>query len=119
MMDYSERLLLALEDAKTTRESLARAIGVSAQAIGQVINRGTKALTAENSARAARHLGVDVYWLATGEGQMKPAMSPLAEDAARMIDSITDLQQRKRVHAMLVQMIEFGAPVQRKTDGEP
>ncbi|MEM4988550.1 helix-turn-helix transcriptional regulator [Collimonas sp. H4R21] len=57
--------------AQKDRQELADGIGVSVQAIGQVIAGKTKALTAENSALAAKFLGVDIFWLATGVGSPK------------------------------------------------
>jgi hypothetical protein len=41
-----------------------------------VIAGKTKALTAENSALAARFLGVDMFWLATGIGDAKTMTMP-------------------------------------------
>ena len=69
--NYGARLAEALQIANMERQELADGIGVSVQAIGQVIAGKTKALTAENSALAARHLGVDQFWLATGMGKPK------------------------------------------------
>ncbi|WP_296228565.1 hypothetical protein [Ralstonia sp. UBA689] len=66
---YGDRLQHALTIAKRTRQELAAALHISEQAIGQVLLGNTKALVAENSARAARFLGVDHFWLATGEGE--------------------------------------------------
>lgn len=43
-------------------------MGVSRQAIYGALRGDSKSLTAENVARAARTLGVDMYWLATGDG---------------------------------------------------
>lgn len=71
MSTYGERLEKALRWSKKDRAELGAALQISVQAIGQVIAGKTKALTAENSARAARFLNVDHYWLATGEGQME------------------------------------------------
>lgn len=65
---YGDRLDAALRLANTDRQTLADQLGISVQAIGQVIAGKTKALTAENSAKAAKVLGVSGYWLATGEG---------------------------------------------------
>lgn len=70
MKTYGERLDVALSRSGKDRAQLSQGIGVSVQAIGQVIAGKTKALTAENSARAAKFLGVDHYWLATGEGDI-------------------------------------------------
>lgn len=63
---YGQRLEKALQAAQKDRQQLADALGVSVQAISQVIVGKTKALTAENSARAARYLKADWHWLATG-----------------------------------------------------
>ena len=70
-MSYGTRLEEALTLAGKSRQDLCTAIGISEQAIGQVIQGKTKAFTAENNARAARYLRVDSYWLATGEGHAK------------------------------------------------
>lgn len=70
-MSYGERLKEALELAGKDRPALATALGISVQAIGQVIKGHTQAFTAENNAKAARFLKVDSYWLATGEGVAK------------------------------------------------
>lgn len=72
MKTYGDRLEHALRIAKRDRGELSAAIDISIQAIGQVIAGKTKALTAENSARAARFLNVDHFWLATGEGEPRP-----------------------------------------------
>ena len=71
-MSYGKRLDRALTLAGKERKELANAIGVKVQSIGQVINGQTQALTAENSARAAKFLKVDHHWLATGEGLAHP-----------------------------------------------
>lgn len=68
MNTYGERLEEALKIAGRERKELCAAVGITLQALGQVISGKTKALTAENSARAARFLQVDHFWLATGEG---------------------------------------------------
>ena len=69
-MDYSDRLQAAMTHAKKGRKALSSAIGVTEAAIGLVINRKTKALTAENNSKASAFLGVSADWLATGQGEM-------------------------------------------------
>lgn len=71
---YGQRLDRALKLAGKERPELARKLDISVQAVSQVINGRTVALTAENSAKAARFLNVDGYWLATGIG------SPASDD---------------------------------------
>lgn len=46
-------------------------LGASEQAVYAALKGTTKSFTAENCARAARFLGVDGYWLATGVGHAK------------------------------------------------
>jgi len=75
-MSYGMRLQQALEVAGKDRKALAEALGMSVQAVGQVITggrSGTQMFNAENSAKAARFLGVEHHWLATGEGEMRTA----------------------------------------------
>lgn len=69
---FAERLKAAM-GTRFTRDELATACGITVQAVAQVLKGTTKALTAENTARAARLLGVDWYWLATGEGSPNQA----------------------------------------------
>ena len=77
-MEFGKRLEEALRLSGKERKELADALGVSVQAIGQVIKGDTKALTAENCAKAALFLGEDLLWLATGDG------SPAAADFAKL-----------------------------------
>lgn len=71
-MTYGKRLDQAISMAKSSRKALAIGIGVSEQAIGQVIRGDTVAFSAENSAKAAHFLRVDHFWLATGDGEARP-----------------------------------------------
>ena len=74
---YGERLGRALLAAGKTRLELAAILrrpdgelGVSVSAVGQVLAGHSKSLTAENSALAAKFLGVNHSWLALGVGPM-------------------------------------------------
>lgn len=67
---FGQRLALALARAQKSRKEIAEHLGVSVQSIGQVLKGPTVAMTADNSARSARFLGVSAFWLATGEGAM-------------------------------------------------
>lgn len=64
---FADRLGSAMGKS-VSRDALATALGISVQAIAQVLKGTTRALTAENTVKAARFLGVDSYWLATGAG---------------------------------------------------
>lgn len=70
MTDYGQRLELALRAHSRDRADLARELGISVQAVGQVINGSTKMLDALNHVRTCRFLGIDMMWLASGEGSM-------------------------------------------------
>lgn len=82
-MTYGMRLNEAIGLAKTDRKTLAASLGVSVQAIGDVINGKTKAFTAENNANAARALKVDAHWLATGSGDPRPGRQIVAAAPSR------------------------------------
>lgn len=86
---YGSRLDNALKMRRKSRKELAKCLDISVQAIGQVINGPTVALTAENHEKAARFLRVNGYWLATGEGdsQPLPAGWPFPKlDAAKVLN---------------------------------
>ena len=120
MSTYGSRLEEALQLARKERIELATAIDVSVQAIGQVIAGKTKALTAENSAKAAQFLGVDGYWLATGDG---PPRGPDAAQATMWpFTSITPEQwaalsesQRGRVEGFAEGLMREARPVKSPT----
>lgn len=109
MKTYGERLDAALRKSGKDRAQLSRGISVSVQAIGQVIAGKTKALTAENSAKAARFLSVDHYWLATGEGepvaQSKVTPPPIPGLTAQDWESLPEPDQ-KEVLTLLAGKIE-------------
>lgn len=69
-MDYAERLMLAMEHARATKSSLAKSLGLSYQAVAKIFDGRTRSLSAENSDKAARVLGVNASWLASGLGSM-------------------------------------------------
>lgn len=71
-MTYGERLDAAIKLAGSSRKLVAKAAGVTEQAIGQCIRGETEFLKVESSARAAAFLDVDHFWLATGEGKARP-----------------------------------------------
>lgn len=65
-----------MQAAQMTPKTLGEAVGISVQAISQVMSGRSGALAASNCVRAARTLGVDAFWLATGEGAMQPTKKP-------------------------------------------
>ena len=70
MGTFADRLKRAMTYAKRERADLQRHLRISPQGMGQILNGTTKAMSADNAARAARFLGVSIYWLCTGEGPM-------------------------------------------------
>jgi transcriptional regulator with XRE-family HTH domain len=88
---------------RDAREKLAEALDISVQAVGMVLTGKTKAFAPDNSARAARFLKVDHYWLATGEGEARPP-NTLSEEAmafARRYDKL-DAEGRAKFSAAIV-----------------
>jgi phage repressor protein C with HTH and peptisase S24 domain len=83
-MSYQDRLRQAFEASGESRAGLAGAMGISVQAVGDVLNGKTKALSAKNNFAAAHALRVDAGWLATGEGKMRPE-EPEPEHAGTML----------------------------------
>lgn len=84
-MDYNERLAEAMGEAVVSEAALAKALGVSYQAVKKVLAGGTKALSAPNNSAAAAFLGVNPDWLATGHGPKRP-ISVRALQVADLLD---------------------------------
>lgn len=92
-MTYGKRLKKALDAAKRSRKQLAYELDCTVQAIGMVITGGGKlerGLSAENNVKAAKFLRVDSYWLATGDGEMVPDVTPAGKEA-RLSDDAMDI----------------------------
>lgn len=112
MPDFGSRLTRALALADKSQRELAAELGISVQAVGQVIAGKTKAMTAENTARAARYLKINQLWLATGEGHPRPDGGSDLNVSAQEASVLSDLrairhrapmiyeQLRDRIHAV-------------------
>lgn len=87
MVDYSERLRLALKQSGRTVQMLADELGISYQATKKAFDGKTRAFTASNNQKAARVLGVSAEWLATGEGEVTGPLRTVTEiiDGTRFI----------------------------------
>ena len=90
MSPFGERLLQGMQAAKMDRKALATALGISPQAVGQAIKEGK--FSAANTAKAARLLCVNWYWLATGDETMALNAGAALTDQeravlARLVDS--------------------------------
>lgn len=64
MNNYGQRLATALKAENKSRKDLATALGISVQAVGDVIRGKTNSFTAENNAKAAVFLKVSPNMLA-------------------------------------------------------
>lgn len=91
MVEFKERLKLAMDHAKVSRESLRAELDVTRVAIDKLLDGRSKAMSTENCAKAARFMGVSIYWLATGAGEMlepkKYSTTPLPAPLASETDS--------------------------------
>jgi transcriptional regulator with XRE-family HTH domain len=116
---YGERLLQALQlngmaepdgtPKRDARAKLAKAMGVTVQAVGDVIRGASNAFTAEKSAKAARYLRVDHYWLATGDGDPRPpGLSEEAKAFAQRFDKM-NAQERDR-WLLVIEVVRDGIP---------
>jgi hypothetical protein len=65
-----------MDEAQVDRKTLARKLGITVQALGQVLGGKTKALDALHHTRAALFLRCDPMWLAAGGPRHAPS-SPL------------------------------------------
>lgn len=100
---FAHRLAAAMAEAQKTRTELGRVLrspdgrmGISPSAVGQLLSGASKSMNAENCARAARFLGVNAYWLATGEGPMRdsPLPSFLVSEPAHTYENSEQLLAR-------------------------
>lgn len=70
MVDFKTRLIQAMKHAGKDEHALAAHLKVTYQAVKKLTDGGSKSMSAENCAKTARYLGVDHFWLATGDGDM-------------------------------------------------
>lgn len=80
-MTYGARLQIAMDEAKVNRKTLAGKLGISVQALGQVLGGKPKALDALHHTEAALYLRCDALWLAAGG--RKPTGAPLTAEQER------------------------------------
>lgn len=129
---YGERLQWAIDNQSRPVgvTELAAAAGVSYQAIRAVLKGGaggTKALSAETHVRAARFLGVDSFWLATGEGSPElqtdkkwSELSPLARASALTMDHLRNDEPRQEViYSQLLRLVADPAVSPPSSPGVP
>jgi len=114
---YGARLKYALALRGRSRKELAEFLGISVQAVGQVINGPTVALTAENHEKAVRLLGIDGYWLATGIGDAEPkALAwPFKRIDLKKVQALNDEQLAAVETSVIIYAERQGADISIKT----
>ena len=121
-----ERLLAALNLRQKSRAELAEALGVTVQGLSQVITGANKAMTAENTAKAAKFLQVNWYWLATGDGgpEDDDAGARLTKDQEALLADFSELLEeeraawRQRLREEADRMRKLKAAVRREMEGK-
>lgn len=87
----TDRLRQSLQRAGLKQADLAAAVGISRGAVSLWFNGSTGSISGDNLTRAARALGVDTHWLATGENSptgkqgAPPAGAPFTEDELALV----------------------------------
>lgn len=77
-----------------TQVEFARAAGLSKQTVGDWMHGRTANIRPENLVRAADALGVEIRWLATGEGpRRRRALLPDVQEAAEIL-GVMDSDER-------------------------
>jgi len=76
MVELSERFQAALKHANSSVSDVARATGLSYQALKKVLDGKTKSQDAKNNLAIAQYLGVSSEWLSSGEGEMLAVVAP-------------------------------------------
>lgn len=119
-MALIDRIDIALQHAGASRQDLATALGITVQAISNLVRRRDGVLRPENVAHAARWLHCDVYWLCTGEGgayvpatppgSNQPPLCFLAYEAGRFIDAMPE-PDKARAFALVYRMAQGHWPV--------
>lgn len=114
---YADRFKKGLARPGKTRKGVADAMGISPQAVGQIVNGQTKAATAENNAAAAAYFGCDPTWLAAGKGT--PNWSDQGQAKEIDLDHNGDYPSVRRVRFKLSAGVSGYAIESADEDGPP
>lgn len=94
--------------ATTSVTQLAKAVGVSYQAVKKTLDGGSSAFSAVNNAKVAAYLSVSPDWLATGEGDMRPVEASVRESGnvdyavQTIVASLAKMPEAGRVNAAVL-----------------
>lgn len=122
--DFGARLRLAMHNAGMGQTDLARAVGIKQSTVGTALTEGNGS---RHTAQMAHALGVDAYWLATGEGHqlsMGDAQVLAREFDAIPIDSVEALRVRQSTYvqclAAITSAVQFlGVPTAPEPPAAP
>jgi len=88
MSSLQDRIGFALSSARINASTLARLAQVSRGTVSLWVNGPTQTIEGDNLVRAAKVLGVNTHWLATGEGVPHPG-KPLGAEERRATYEVT------------------------------
>lgn len=90
-LTFADRVDMLLQQRGCTKAWLARELGISRQALNQILNHNKKAKFVSEIARA---FNVRPQWLTTGEGQIQSAKTKMLHEKISYINvySLSDLQ---------------------------
>lgn len=111
MPTFGNRLQEAMANAGKTRADVAASIGCKVQTLGLCITGVSASLSAENTVRAARFLGCDVFWLATGETADDGASNPSTAERSgsngmRLIGRLSAALDKHELSSLHIEIIE-------------
>lgn len=89
MSTLKDRLEEALKESKITKTAIWKACGLSSGAVSQWFSGATQKIEGENLLNAARVLGVNPEWLASGKGKMKPTSTELPPNSYKVEASLS------------------------------
>jgi transcriptional regulator with XRE-family HTH domain len=124
MSDLRSRIIEALEKAHMKQIDLAKHAGVSRATVSLWVSGATKTIEGDNLTRAARALGVDAHWLATGEhksiplgvGEPESIYGTFNHDEVRLLRSFRSLDDDDRERAItIIEALSKLKPPTRKT----
>lgn len=116
--EYKDRFEMAMRQAGKDARDIAKDLGVSYQAVMKVLAGTTKMLKADNNSVAAKAMGVDADWLATGNGEAaRSAAWPFRRLAAQDWLALDDYDRVLVEDAAAAKMRELLA--QRRMDPPP